>query len=102
MSAVEPASGAVRPRSRAENVMRHLARPFAVVGSVAAVAAAIGAIALRIVDPVPLLPGTFGFGVTALVGFELLGISFASVGGLLVVRRPENAVGWCMVVIGEG
>jgi hypothetical protein len=88
--------------SRERSMMKRLARPFAIVGCVAALAAAVGAITLRIVDPVPLLPGTFGFGVTALVGFELLGISFASVGGLLVVRRPENAVGWCMVVIGEG
>lgn len=83
-------------------MLKRLARPFAIVGCVAALAAAVGAITLRIVDPVPLLPGTFGFGVTALVGFELLGISFASVGGLLVVRRPENVVGWYMVVIGEG
>ncbi len=88
--------------SRDRSMLKRLARPFAILGCVAALAAAVGAITLRIVDPVPLLPGTFGFGVTALVGFELLGISFASVGGLLVVRRPENAVGWCMVVIGEG
>jgi hypothetical protein len=81
---------------------RRLARPFAVVGSVAAVGAAVAAFALRIVDPVPLLPGTFGFSGTALVGFELLGVTFASVGALLVVRRPENAVGWCMVLIGDG
>jgi hypothetical protein len=83
-------------------MMARLARPYATVGGIAALAAAVGAIVLRIADPVPLLPGTFGFGVTALVGFELLGVSFASVGGLLVVRRPENAVGWCMVLIGDG
>ena len=50
---------------------------FAIVGFVAALAGAVGAIALRIVDPVPLLPGTFGFGVAALGGFELLGLTFA-------------------------
>jgi hypothetical protein len=38
----------------------------------------------------------------ALVGFEVLGVTFAAVGALLVVRRPENAVGWCMVLIGDG
>jgi hypothetical protein len=74
----------------------------AVVGAVAAVAGALGAMALRIVDPVPLLPGTFGFGVAALGGLELLGVTFALVGALLVVRVPGNAVGWCMVLIGDG
>lgn len=83
-------------------MMLRLARPYAVVGWVAAVAGALGAVALRIVDPVPLVPGTFGFGFTALVGLELLGLTFASVGALLVVRRPGNAVGWCMVIIGVG
>lgn len=40
---------------------RRLARPFTLVGSVAAVIAAVAAFALRLVDPVPLLPGGFGF-----------------------------------------
>lgn len=83
-------------------MIRRLARPFAVVGCIAALVGAVGAITLRIVDPVPLLPGAFGFGGAALVGFELLGLSFASVGALLVVRRPGNSVGWCMVLIGDG
>lgn len=83
-------------------MMRRLARPYAIGGWVAALAGAIGTIVLRIVDPAPLLPGVFGFGPTALVGLELLGVTFASVGALLVVRRPGNAVGWCMVLIGVG
>ena len=82
--------------------MRHLARPYAVIGWVTALAGAVGTIALRIADPAPLVPGVFGFGPTALVGLELLGVTFASVGALLVVRRPENAVGWSMVLIGVG
>jgi hypothetical protein len=83
-------------------VIRRLARPFAIVGSLIALAAAIAAFILRIGDPAPLLPGSFGFGPTALVGMELLGVTFAVVGALLVVRRPGNAVGWCMVLIGDG
>lgn len=83
-------------------MIRGLARPFAIVGCVLALVGAVGATVLRIVDPVPLLPGTFGFSGAALVGFELLGVTFASVGALLVVRRPGNAVGWCMVLIGDG
>jgi len=83
-------------------MMRRLARPYAVVGWVAALAGAVGTMALRIVDPAPLLPGLYGFGPTALIGLELLGVTFASVGAVLVVRRPGNAVGWCMVLIGVG
>jgi hypothetical protein len=83
-------------------MIRSLARPYAIVGCILAVVGAVGSIVLRIVDPVPLLPGSFGFGGAALVGFELLGVSFASVGALLVLRRPGNAVGWCMVLIGDG
>jgi hypothetical protein len=83
-------------------MMRRIATPYAIIGSVAAVAGAVGAITLRIVDPVPLLSGTFGFGVAALGGLVLLGVTFALVGALLVVRVPGNAVGWCMVLIGDG
>jgi len=78
------------------------ARTFAAVGWAAAVVGATGAIGLRIVDPAPVLPTPFGFGDTALAGMVAMGVSFASVGALLVSRRPANAVGWIMVVIGTG
>ena len=81
-------------------MMRRLARPYAIVGWLAALAGALGAITLRIVDPVPVVPNTFGFTDMSLLSFEFLGVTFASVGALLMIRRPENAVGWCMVVIG--
>jgi hypothetical protein len=81
-------------------MMRRLARPYAVTGWIAALVGALGAIALRLIDPVPVIPDTLGFGDTALVGFEFLGVMFASVGAFLVVRLPENVVGWCMVLIG--
>ena len=83
-------------------MMRRLAAPFAIVGWLATVAGAVGALVLRIVDPVPQVPSTFGFGDTALVGFVVLGVAFASVGALLVVRCPGNIIGWIMVVIGAG
>lgn len=83
-------------------MMRRLARPYAIGGLLAALVGAVGAITLRIVDPVPIVADTFGFGDLALVGFEVQGVMFALVGALLVVRRPGNAVGWCMVLIGCG
>jgi hypothetical protein len=91
-----------RVREDPSTVMRRVATRYAVIGSAVSVAGAVAAIALRIVDPVPLLPGTFGFGVAALGGLELLGVTFALVGALLVARVPGNAVGWCMVLIGDG
>jgi hypothetical protein len=80
---------------------RHLARPFATLGLLLAIAGAVGAIALRRLDPVPMI-GSFGFGDPALIGLSVLGVAFALVGALLVERRPANAVGWCMVLIGAG
>ncbi len=40
---------------------RRLARPFAAAGWLVAVMAAAGAIALRIADPVPVVPNNLGF-----------------------------------------
>ncbi len=70
------------------------------IGLAVTVAAAVAAVAWRIADPVPVVENTLGFGDLSLVSFGVLGITFAAVGGLLVVRRPPNAVGWVMVVIG--
>jgi hypothetical protein len=80
--------------------MRRLAKPYAIVGWLAAVVGAVGGVALRIVDPVPIIPDELGASDLAQLGFDVLGVTFASVGALLVVRRPENAVGWWMVLIG--
>ncbi len=101
-AALAPTSLDVWLRPRRRPMIRRVALPFAIVGWVAAVAGAVGAIALRIVDPVPQLPSTFGFGDAALVGFGVLGVAFVSVGAVLVVRRPHNIIGWLMVMIGDG
>jgi len=95
-------AGSHRSRKGAAPVIRRLARPFAISGLGAALIGAVGAITLRIVDPVPQIPSTFGFGDVALFGFCVLGVAFAAVGALLVVRRPGNVIGWLMVMIGVG
>ena len=77
--------------------VRRLGSAYALIGMTLAVASAVGAVGLRVVDPVPLIENTYGFSDAALVGFECFGVMFAAVGGLLVVRRPRNAVGWLMV-----
>jgi hypothetical protein len=81
-------------------MIRPLARPYAYIGWLVTVAAGIAAIVIRVADPVPVVPNNLSFGDAALVGFVFLGLNFASIGGLLVIRRPANAVGWWMVLIG--
>ena len=81
-------------------VTRRLARPFAIVGLGVAWLGAVAGMAIRFVDPAPQIPSTFGFGDTALVGIGVLGVAFATVGALLMVRKPDNVIGWLMVIIG--
>ena len=77
-------------------------RAFAIVGLALAIFGAVGAIIVRVVTQAPFLPVTFGFGQAAMVSFIVMGVSWASIGAFLVIRRPENAVGAVMVVAGSG
>src|SRR3954451_11373271 len=99
-----------QPRGRAAGCGRHAmtadvpaplaARVFAEVGLGVTVSGSVAAVLCRIADPAPLVPKTFGFGDASLVDFAVLGTTFGAVGGILVVQRSSNAVGWVMVVIG--
>lgn len=75
-------------------------RIFALVGWSLAVIGGLGGLTVRIAWPAPILPTTFGVGPTALVAIAVLGITWSSVGALLVVRRPENPVGRIMILVG--
>jgi len=77
------------------------ARAFAMAGLGLAVIGAVGTVIVRIVAPAPFIGG-FGFGPTAMAGYVIAGLTWASIGALLVVRRRDNAVGWLMVVVGVG
>jgi hypothetical protein len=77
-------------------------RVFAFAGLALAVIGAVGTLVVRIVAPAPLITVAFGFGVTVMIGFLIEGLIWASIGALLVVRRPDNAVGWLMVLVGVG
>lgn len=76
-------------------------RVFVVVGMGLAIAGALGTALVRYVSPAPIL-GAFGFGEMAMVGYVIQGLTWTSIGALLVIRRPENAVGWLMVLVGVG
>src|SRR6185436_2860732 len=51
--------------------------------------------------PVP-IAGAFGFNEVTMVGYLIEGLTWAGIGALLVARRPENSVGWLMVLVGVG
>ncbi len=77
-------------------------RLFAAIGLTAAIVGAIGTIVVRLIAPAPFITGAFGYGGPAMVGFLIGGLTWASIGALLVFRRPGNAVGWLMVPVGVG
>jgi hypothetical protein len=76
-------------------------RAFAVVGVALAIIGAVGTAIVQYVSTAPVV-GAFGFGEAAMVGYVIQGLTWATIGAMLVVRRPENAVGWHMVLIGVG
>ena len=78
------------------------ARAFAGLGLGLAVFGVVGTIIVRIVAPAPFLPAAFGFGPTVMVALLAMGLSWASIGAFLVIGRPENPIGWIMVVVGAG
>jgi hypothetical protein len=77
-------------------------RAFALGGLAVAIFGAVGAIIVRVATQAPFLPVTFGFGQTAMISFIVLGLSWASTGAFLVIRRPDNTVGAVMVIAGAG
>ncbi len=79
-----------------------LVRLVAVLGWVTAMACALAGVALRILRPVPVAESIFGMGPIGMVAFAVLGIVWASVGAILMVRRTDNVVGRWMVLVGAG
>ena len=78
------------------------ARAFAAAGLGLAIVGAVGTVLVRYGSPAPLISSAFGFGGVAMVGYLIGGLAWASMGALLVIRRPGNAVGWLMVLVGVG
>jgi len=62
----------------------------------------IGGLVIRAIDPAPILPTTFGVGPVSLIAIAALGITWSTVGTILAIRRPINAVGRIMIVVGAG
>jgi hypothetical protein len=77
-------------------------RTFAMVGLGLAIVGAVGAVVIRYLAPAPSVTEAFGYGGPSMVGYVIAGLTWASVGALLVARRPDNTVGWVMVPVGVG
>lgn len=74
----------------------------AVVGwSVAVGGAALGTM-LRLVDPVPVVPNAFDIGTPGLAAVGLLASTWATVGAVLMIRRPGQVVGRWVLLVGAG
>ena len=71
-------------------------RWIAIVGAAATLLVAITTAVLYVVD------GTFGSDPVSNVLALLAVACYAVVGGLIAVRRPRNACGWLLIVIGSG
>jgi hypothetical protein len=76
-------------------------RTFAILGVGLAIVGAVGTAIAQYLSSAPVV-GAFGFGEAAMVGYVIEGLTWASIGAVLVLRRPENAVGWLMVLVGVG
>jgi MFS family permease len=76
-------------------------RTFAILGVGLAIVGAVGTAIVQYSTSAPVV-GAFGFGEAAMVGYVIEGLTWAFTGAVLVLRRPENAVGWLMVLVGVG
>lgn len=76
-------------------------RVFAFAGVGLAIVGAVGAAIVRFVSPTPFIGG-FGFNSATMIGYAVQGVIWATIGALLIVRRPGNSVGWLMVPLGVG
>lgn len=76
-------------------------RTVGMVGLGLAIAGAVATAVVRYVAPAPIV-GSFGFGEWAIVGYVIGGLTWTSIGAMLVTRRPQNVVGWLMVAVGVG
>jgi len=81
---------------------RSIMRAVALCGWLAATVGGCLGLVLQASQPAPIAPNTFGLGPASMVAFVILGITWATVGALLVARRPDNVVGRYMILVGAG
>ena len=65
-------------------------------------AAGLSALVIRALYPFPLVANTGGLGPASIVAGVVLGVAWATVGALLMARRPANVVGRWVLLVGFG
>jgi hypothetical protein len=75
---------------------------IALIGWAVATLGGVAALLIRALDPAPIVDNTFGMSPPGLVAFVVFGISWATVGALLMIRVADNLVGAIMTLIGAG
>jgi len=75
-------------------------RTFAWVGLAVTLLGVSSMLAVRAIRPSPFPPSPLGIGGTTIVFVGVLGITWSTVGALLVIRRPDNPLGRLMIVVG--
>jgi hypothetical protein len=79
-----------------------IVRPVAVIAWVAATVGGLSGLGLRLLDPVPILENSYGIETPGAAALLVLAIAWASVGALLMVRRPANVTGRWVLLVGMG
>lgn len=79
---------------------RHPLARLAFIAWALTLAAALAALSVRAASGVPPLPNRFSFTDAALLAFDVLGFTYATVGALIARRLPTNHVGWILIAIG--
>ena len=77
-------------------------RTFALLGLTLTLVGVVGTAIVRWVSPAPFIPVAFGFVGATMAGYAIQGLTWTAIGSLLVVRRPENVIGWLMIPVGVG
>jgi hypothetical protein len=82
---------------------RHrMVRAAAAAGWAAATVGGLTGLLIRLLDPVPIVKNSYGVDTPGAAALLVLAIAWASVGSLLMVRRPENATGRWVLLVGMG
>jgi hypothetical protein len=75
---------------------------FAIAFWVVAMIGGVGGLIVRVVDPAPIVPNTYGFGPAGMVAVAVFGMAWATAGAVLAIRMPANPIGRYMLVVGTG
>jgi hypothetical protein len=74
----------------------------AIAGWLVMVACVVTGVALRVLDPVPMIENAFQLETLGLIAVAILAATWVSTGSLLMIRRPDHVVGRWVLIVGMG